>query len=164
MKKFKLIFSHELNQLFEAIDGFPDFKDFLQSAYGQNPPSSVMKSKSNVLCDKSIINYRSELQNDEYGTIAHHCVKCHGSAEFIYSWEALINAIAKLTFVKVKRAVPWGSNVNNNEFFVINRKKLKKWFITNHNRFLVSRKHRGKLRLKQLSDSLPYIPNFEYQL
>ncbi len=148
MKKFKLIFSHELNQLFEAVDGIPDFKDFLQSEYGQNPPSSIMKSKSNVLCDKSILNYASELQNDEYGTIAHYCVKHYGSAEFTYSWEALINAIAKLTFVKTKPATPWKSN-RPDLFFAINKKRLKKWFKVNHNRFLVARKHREKLLLKQ---------------
>lgn len=157
MRKFKLIFSHELNQLFEAIDGFPDFKDFLQSEYGQNPPSSVMKSKSNVLCDKSIMNYHSQLQNDEYGTIAHHCVKHYGVAGFVYSWEALINAIAKLTFVKVRPATPWKSN-KPDLFFVINRKRLMKWFKSNHNRFLVSHKNRPKFQMKYLSDNSCYVP------
>ena len=82
-----------------------------------------------------IPDFKDFLQN-EYGPIAHHCVRHYGVVGYIYNWDMLINAISKLTFVKVKQAVTWGSK-EHDTFFAINRKRLKKWFKQNHNRFLI---------------------------
>jgi hypothetical protein len=43
--------------------------------------------------------------------------------------------LSKLTFLRKVQATPW--TAQDNLFFAINRKKLKKWFKQNHNRFLL---------------------------
>ena len=149
-----LFYSKELNTIFQP-GGWFRLKEDLRSIFGSNVPSWVERSKSNVICDKSILNYVSEQENDEFASIAHHCVYKYGVAGFVYDWDKLISEISKLTFIKIVKAAPWASE-GDDEFYSINRKRLKKWFKANHNRFLLSHKNRPKFQMKYLSDNSCY--------
>lgn len=132
------------------------FKDLLLAMFGQNVPSWVMVSKSNLVCDKNTMSWRSETDHDTYGQIAHYCVDHFFNEDVVggqdrlirYDWEKTCTAISKLSFVKSVKAVPWTSDTYAN-FFVVNKKKLKSWFSRNRNRLLLSKK--DNLKVKQIN-------------
>ena len=71
----------------------------------------------------------------EFGHIHNYCLCNWGIDGSIYDSDKVYQALSKLTFLRKVRATPWAAE--DNLFFAINRKKLKKWFKQNHNRFLL---------------------------
>lgn len=151
MTKQHFIYSCSLKQLFYALES-DNFKSTLIELFGGNLPSNITNNKNKVLCDKSVSNYRSETFNDVFGQIAHYCVSNYGNSNFIYSWEKILDSISKLSFVKTYSGTPWASD-GYDQFYGINRKRLKKWFKQNHNRFLYKK---STLLIAQLDRSISF--------
>jgi hypothetical protein len=113
-------------------------KELLLEFFGLNVPSWVYATKSHVLIDHSLLNWCDKNEQvREFGHISNHCLGKWGVDGFFYDSEKVCKALASLTFLHKVSATPWNNDRDHEMFFAINRKKLKKWFMQNHNRFLL---------------------------
>lgn len=149
-------FFYDANEgFFNALYHFASDKTDLFDSFGMNLPSSVLSSNKNHYADRSTINWVPENYDTKHGSIAHFCVRKWGRNAFVYDWRKLLKALDQVTFIRTLPAIPWAKDVNRDHFYEINKKKLKKWFHQNHNRFLVKRTSRFVERMNQ---------DFEYQV
>lgn len=110
-----------------------EIKKWFLGNCGTYLPSWVDTPKTHMLIDPKFLNWFTT--GSEFGHISNYCVAKWGTKGFVYDSNKVCRALSKLSFLRKVQATPW--TAEDNLFFAINNKKLKKWFKQNHNRFLL---------------------------